>query len=135
MCPSKVKKFLWRTLRGTLPCRVILANCHIKVTPQCLTCGRGAEDVRHLLFQCQKVKVVWKILGVDELIQRARTTDRAGEAILGFLMHQADQDCRVLGVSNTRELIAVGAWVLWWERRRLVHEEKTQTVSQIALSV
>ena len=54
----KVKKFLWRTLLGSLPCRVTLANRHIKVNEQCPRCGIGAEDTKHLLFTCAKAKEV-----------------------------------------------------------------------------
>lgn len=32
-CPAKVKKIIWRTLHGTLPCRVTLANRDIKTSP------------------------------------------------------------------------------------------------------
>src|ERR1041385_2399388 len=58
-CPAKVKIFIWRTLHGTLPCRVTLANRHLKVSPQCPGCSNGPEDTKHLSFQCQKAKVVW----------------------------------------------------------------------------
>lgn len=50
-CPAKVKNFLWRTLHGTLPCNVVLANRHIPVRPTCPACKQGAEDVFHVLFR------------------------------------------------------------------------------------
>ena len=44
-CPAKVRIFLWKTSLGSLPCRVTLANRHIKVSGQCPTCGIGAEGI------------------------------------------------------------------------------------------
>ena len=40
-CPAKVKKFIWRALHGTLPCRVTLVNRHMKVSSICLSCSFG----------------------------------------------------------------------------------------------
>ena len=38
----KVKIFLWRVMHNTIPCRVTLANRHIKVRWKCIVCGIGA---------------------------------------------------------------------------------------------
>uniref|UniRef100_A0A453R7C6 Reverse transcriptase zinc-binding domain-containing protein n=1 Tax=Aegilops tauschii subsp. strangulata TaxID=200361 RepID=A0A453R7C6_AEGTS len=124
-CPAKVKIFLWRTLHGTLPCRATLTNRHMKVSPLCPTCSQGVEDTKHLLFLCRKAKEVWKRLGLDMIIERACEIDRAGEAILEYLLLLPDQDLRIMGYENVREMVAISAWYLWWERRKLVHKEFT----------
>src|SRR3989337_1697310 len=84
--------FYMATLHGTLPCRVTLANRHMKVSPLCPFCASGLEDTKHLLFQCQKAKEVWRRLGLDEIIAQACEVDRAREEVLGFLLHMPDQD-------------------------------------------
>ena len=84
-CPAKVKKFLWRTLHGTLPCNVVLANRHIPVRPTCPACKQGAEDVFHVLFRCHKAREVWRQLGLEDVIRHACGVDRAGEEILSYL--------------------------------------------------
>ena len=134
-CPAKVKKFLWRTLHGTLPCRATLTNRHMKISPLCPTCSQGVEDTKHLLFLCRKAKEVWKRLGLDMIIERACEIDRAGEATLEYLLLLPDQDLRIMGYENVREMIAISAWYLWWERRKLVHKELTQNVTQISMGI
>jgi hypothetical protein len=54
--PSRVKICIWRIMQETLPCRVILANRHLRVSPQCPLCLTGAEDIKHLLFECQRAR-------------------------------------------------------------------------------
>ena len=115
-CPAKVKFFIWRTLHGTLPCRVTLANRHMKVSPSCPTCSRGLEDTKHMLFLCSKAKEVWKRLGMDVIIDKACEVDLAGEAILEYLQLLPDQDLSIMGYQNVREMIVISAWYLWWER-------------------
>ena len=97
---AKVKIFIWRTLHGTLPCRVTLANRHMKVSPICPSCSRGTEDTKHVLFLCHKAKGVWKKLGMYEMINTACAIDRAGEAVLEFLLLMPDQELSILGVRN-----------------------------------
>lgn len=50
-CLAKVTSFIWWTLHDTLPCRVTLANRHMKVSSICPYCASGLEDTKHLLFQ------------------------------------------------------------------------------------
>ena len=97
-CPAKVKIFIWRTLHGTLPCRVTLANRHLKVSPQCPVCSIGPEDTKHMLFQCHKAKDVWSRLGMDDVVKRACLVDREGEAVLEFLLLLPDQEFSILGL-------------------------------------
>lgn len=111
-CPAKVKIFIWRTLHGTLPCRVTLANRHMKVSPICPSCTNEPEDTKHVLFLCQKAKEVWNKLGMGRVIKEACVIDRAGEAILEFLLLKPDNEIATLGIQNVRELIAITAWYL-----------------------
>jgi hypothetical protein len=50
--PGKIKIFGWRTLRGFLPCKSILANRHVIPDGGCPICHNGAEDIKHLVFTC-----------------------------------------------------------------------------------
>ncbi|KAI4965825.1 hypothetical protein ZWY2020_048079 [Hordeum vulgare] len=134
-CPTKVKIFIWRTLHGTLPCRVTLANRHMKISPICLVCSDGLEDTKHMFFLCNKAKEVWKRLGWDNIIDKACKVDRAGEEVLEYLLLLPDQKLCILGHHNVREMIAITAWYLWWERRKVVHNEITQDVQQISMGI
>lgn len=95
----------------------------------------GSEDTKHVLFLCQKAKEVWEKLGMNEVIKRACAIDRAGETVLEFLLLMPDQDLSILGVRNVHEMIAITAWHLWWDRRKLVHEEKFQDAYHTSMGV
>ena len=99
-CPTKVKFFIWRMLHGTLPCRVTLANRHIKTQPICPACLDGLEDTKYILFLCQKVKEVWEYLGLYEVVKKACAIDRVGEAVLEFLLLIPDHELHILGSPN-----------------------------------
>lgn len=49
----KVKIFMWRTLRGVIPCRAVLADRHIGTLSLCPVCEKAKEDTRHALFTCE----------------------------------------------------------------------------------
>ena len=134
-CLTKVNFFIWRTLHGTLPCRVTLANRHMKVSPICPTCFEGLEDTKHMLFRCSKANGVWERLGMDDIIDKACEIDHSGEAVLKYLLLLPGQGLRIMDYHNVREMIAVSAWYLWWERRKLMHKEKTQNALQISMGV
>lgn len=76
-----------------------------------------------------------EILGLNGMVDMACCTDRAGKRVLEYLLYLDDHDCTVHGLRNIRELFALGSWYLWWERRKFVHGEKTQTAEQIAMSI
>ena len=107
----------------------------MKGLPSFPTCSQGVEDTKHLLFLCRKAKEVWKRLGLDMIIERACEIDCAGEATLEYLLLLPDQDLRIMGYENVREMIAISAWYLWWERRKLVHKELTQNETRISMGI
>ena len=131
--PAKVKIFLWRVMQNTIPCRSVLANRHIKVSDQCPVCENGAQDVKHLLFECSRAKLVWRNLGMDN---KACKIDRAGQAVLEFLLSPEHLvPSLVLGEETTAEKIAITCWYLWWERRQFVHGEKVQESIRSAMPI
>ena len=81
----------------------------MKVSPTCPSCSNGHEDTKHLLFLCQKAKEAWEKLGLHEAIKKACVVDRAGEAVLEFLIFMPEHELSILGTQNVRELIAITA--------------------------
>jgi hypothetical protein len=55
---------------------------YLPISGQCLVCAQGAEDVKHLIFTCNRARDVWESLGLKEIIQEASVVDRSGSAIL-----------------------------------------------------
>lgn len=72
---------------------------------------------------------------MDDIIDRACKIDYAGEAILEYLLSLPDQELCIMGTRNVRDMIAISAWYLWWERRKLVHNETTQNAQQISMGI
>lgn len=72
---------------------------------------------------------VWKLLGVEEIIKKAMRVDRAGEAVLEYLLRLLEQEIHVLGLPKLKETVATAAWYLWYERRKLTHREESQSAA------
>ena len=72
---------------------------------------------------------------MDGIIDKACKIDYAGEAILEYLLSLPDQELCIMGTRNVRDMIAISAWYLWWERRKLVHNETTQNAQQISMGI
>jgi hypothetical protein len=113
--PAKIKIFGWRALKGLLPCRAILANRHVGDVGGCPICQNGAEDIKHMIFTCDRAKQVWCSLGIEEKIQRLLMTDHSGSVILEEIFTRDDQ-VHTLEV-GIAELVITASWYIWWERR------------------
>lgn len=101
----------------------ILANRHIPVDGACPVCHRGAEDLHHMLFQCDLAKSLWVGLGLSGCIDFAVQVDRSGSAILEFLLLESDQPLLMMPNLKEKEVIATGCWYLSWLRRRHTHHD------------
>ncbi|EMS52747.1 Ras-related protein RABA1f [Triticum urartu] len=94
----------------------------------------GCDNFRSRRFIISKANGVWERLGMDDIIDKACEIDHSGEAVLEYLLLPG-QGLRIMDYHNVREMIVVSAWYLWWERRKLVHKEKTQNALQISMGV
>ena len=57
----------------------------------CPLCQNGAEDIKHMIFTCDRAKQVWRSLGVEEKIQRLLMTDRSSSVVLEEIFTRDDQ--------------------------------------------
>jgi hypothetical protein len=96
-CQSKVNIYLWRVMKETIPCRVVLANRHVEVSGQCPLCEVEAEDIKHMLFKCKRAKAIRSKLGLGELINKACKVDYAGQAVLEYLIYEDHKYPTLLG--------------------------------------
>ena len=131
--PGKIKIFGWRALCGLLPCRAILANRHIVPNGGCPICPNGAEDVKHVIFTCDRAKAVWSSMGLGLKISDLLATDQSGSIVLEEVIRGGEQ---VQGLEvGLAELVLTGGWFLWWERRQIVHGEPVQHAARSGLSI
>lgn len=61
---ANIKIFSWRVLHGLIPFCGILANRHIGNVSSWPVCQEGCEDIKHVLFTCNRAKEIWQLLGV-----------------------------------------------------------------------
>jgi hypothetical protein len=75
--PSKVRVFLWRLARHSLPTAGNLHRRHISTTSKCGICG--AEDSwKHSLVDCTMARCVWSF--IDEELLEHMCAVQEGEA-------------------------------------------------------
>jgi hypothetical protein len=58
---------------------------------------QGLEDIRHLMFTCRRAKEVWKLLGLEEVIDNAVCLDRSGSVVLEEILRSPIKKSPVLG--------------------------------------
>ncbi|XP_030477912.1 uncharacterized protein LOC115694949 [Cannabis sativa] len=60
--PPRMKLFRWRVCHNWLPAKTNLCHRGMNISPVCDLCGSHAETLPHALWNCDKVKAVWKLL-------------------------------------------------------------------------
>jgi hypothetical protein len=133
--PGKIKIFLWRALHGLIPLKSILANRHIGTSGQCPICLQAAEDVKHLLFQCDMARDLWRTLGQLAVIDDAMQLDRSGLVVLELLFRDQDRVMPGFASLGLKEVVAVTCWYIWWIQRRRTHNETVPPLFRCKMSV
>ncbi|KAL6515494.1 hypothetical protein OROHE_018528 [Orobanche hederae] len=62
--PSKIKIFMWRLLRNSLPMRPNLLRRGIKTDLVCVTCSQESETTEHIFFLCPYARLIWALSGL-----------------------------------------------------------------------
>jgi hypothetical protein len=132
---GKIKIFLWRALHGVIPLKSILANRHVGTSGQCPVCLQAGEDVKHLLFQCDTARDLWRTLGLLDVIDEAMQLDRSGSVILEILFRGQDLMMPGFASLGLKEVVAVTCWYLWWIRRRRTHNETVPPLFRCKMSM
>jgi hypothetical protein len=133
--PGKVIISLWRALHGILPLKSILANRHIGTSGECPICHQGAEDILHLIFQCDTVRELWAKLGLENIISNAIVVARAGSTVLEHLLRMQDNSIPGFDLITLKETISVTALYLWWIRCRRTNNEDFLPLFKCNLSI
>ena len=110
-------------------------NRHVGNMSQCPYCTDGAEDLAHMLFKCARVQAVWEALGIATDINFASLTDRAGSAVLEFILCDDSYRRQYSGLVELPELISTVCWFLWWQRRQFVRGGEILTPERTASAV
>lgn len=125
--PGKIKIHGWRVLNGFIPCRCILSKRHIGDNGDCPMCPSGYEDIKHMMFTCDRAKTIWNFLGVWRQIEELAQGDRSGQQMI----EEVIKGGRKVPSLNNVDL----SWCFWWERRSFVHGEPVQNPHRSAMSI
>jgi hypothetical protein len=108
--PSKVKIFIWKSLHGIVLGNAILADRHIPISGQCPVCAQGSEDIRHLIFTCDRAREVWTALGLKEVSENSLVVDRSGSVVLEEILCRNIQTPTHSSHIGVKEPIMVATW-------------------------
>ena len=73
-------------------------------------CNNGAEDIKHMIFLCDRAIAVWNSMGIGQTINDLLGTDRSGSIVLEEVVRRGKQ---VQGLeAGFVELILTGGWFL-----------------------
>jgi hypothetical protein len=95
----------------------------------------GPEDIKHLLFCCGRARQVWGELGLLAVIEHAILVDRSGSVVLEHILCSPNSKVSWLENVKTHELLAVGCWYIWWQRRELVKGENVSPPKSSAFAI
>jgi hypothetical protein len=116
--PSKLKLFVWRLARQSMPTSEVLKHRKMAQEDTCLLCG-ATDRWRHALLTCPMSGSVWA-LAPDDLVQHM--VDRQEEIPKHWLfaLHE------ILSTDLFVRLV-VTAWAIWGARRKAIYGDIYQS--------
>jgi ribonuclease HI len=111
--PSKLKVFLWRLARQSLPTGDVLHHRNMAPQSNCAICGEE-DSWRHSLVECHHARSVWAL---------------ASEEISDFVYNLQEPHSKAWIAAMIKSLsqtevtqVVVTMWALWHARRKIIHE-------------
>jgi hypothetical protein len=116
--PSKIKVFLWRLARASIPSADVLHHRNMSTHDKCGICG-ARDSWKHSLIECNLAKCIWALESeevVEHLycIQDTNAYDWLMSAIETLL-------------SEDFIRVAITLWSIWYVRRKAIHEDSFQS--------
>ena len=116
--PSKIRVFLWRLAKHSIPTGDVRHRRNMAQTSNCSICG-GQDSWKHSLLECNMARCVWA-LQCDELvdfISQAQDDNARG------WIHEA-----IAGLAHDKLVrLVVTLWAIWHARRKAIHENIFQS--------
>ena len=60
---TKLSEFNFKLLHNIVPCGYVLSKWQCNINVKCEVCGE-VESTKHMLFECERVKCIWKLISV-----------------------------------------------------------------------
>ena len=119
--PAKVKIFAWWACVNGLPSRDKVCSRGISSNPECPICGKDIENVLHALLHCDYAKWVWGCWS-DMPPTVLRNSWSFQDSVMYLLTNKSSHDL---------ELFLTVAWVIWFNRNRVIHDDLCSSPSQV----
>jgi hypothetical protein len=116
--PAKLKVFLWRLARQSLPTADLLSRRHITTSSSCGICG-AVDSWRHSLLECMMARCVWALTD-EELLEHMCQVNEAQARTWLFSMIDTL-------THNQLTRMCVTLWAIWQARRKAIHEDSFQS--------
>jgi hypothetical protein len=112
--PSKIKIFLWRLAKHSLPTGDIRQRRNMTPTAACSICGQE-DSWRHSLIECNMARCVWALTDDDIVEHISSSTEPSVRNWLFAMMETMKTE------DLTRMLVTL--WVIWHAKKKAIHEE------------
>ena len=111
LVPSKVKIFLWRLARHSLPTFDVLHNRKMSTIDACPLCG-GEDSWRHALISCTMARCIWALSDSDLVDIIAENKEANAKSFICDMQ-------QILNHDQFAEMV-VTLWSIWYVRRKAV---------------
>ena len=111
--PGKVRMFIWRLSKHSLPTEDVQAHRHMMTSSSCGLCGM-ADSWKHSLIQCTMSRCVWALVDEELAHKMLALTEPKAKQWLFALIESLTHDEFVL--------LSITMWSIWHARRKAIHE-------------
>ena len=111
--PGKVRMFLWRLSKHSIPTNNVRARRNMAQSNSCGLCG-APDSWRHSLLDCTMARCTWALVEGDLLQKMAATTEPKAKHWL-FTLTELLSHAEFVKLSVT-------SWAIWTARRKAIHE-------------
>ena len=116
--PSKVRQFLWRLARQSIPTGDVRHQRHMAPDSRCVVCG-GLDSWKHSLIECHQARCVWALQSEEIVDFISSTQQQDARGWLHEAMNSLSHDVLVKMV--------VTMWAIWYAKRKIIHENNYQS--------
>ena len=120
--PPRIKHFMWRAAKDSLPSKRNIAQRKIPIDETCSLCEEQQESVMHALWLCNQAKAVWKFVP-----SFSRLYQTGYWSFLDLLEVVLDQ-----GLAFTVALFSTIAWSIWQRRNKMRVQQPSWPLHEIS---
>nr|POE65828.1 putative ribonuclease h protein [Quercus suber] len=118
--PKKIKNFVWRACKDSIPTKVNLRRRSIAISLLCDRCSIEEENCLHALWSCRELDLVWS---ASSGWGHRSTSDYVDfRELLSWILENHAQ----------HKLFAITVWTIWNQRNQIRHHVPSCSTDQIA---